>query len=362
MLGSYIAYMVNSRWASIRSDRCSVVLSPLFFVLGMRDLPRLLRLLREARRGIAAGARVLLRHPVHHRGGAGADLRRRLPHGRRALYRRRPATRPISTFRCAWWCRSSCRADDGVVVAALPDHRFFGRAVLAVSQDRLALRLMGVNPSRVKEIAFGISIAPRRRGRVPDHHPAGRAVDRARVHRPGVRGLRARRHEASAARCSPRSCSASRNRSRRRSSGRHGRRRSRSGCSWSRSRATFRACSADERDTRIGPSPHAVRRRSNCRRAAMSAPERSSSPASRARLSRNEYVYLRRLRGAAVRRPRDRVEHPRRLHGLRELRLRGVLRDGCLHDDLPLQGVPAPLLVRSWRRWPPGWSASASAI
>jgi len=36
---------------------------------------------------------------------------------------------------------------------------FIGRAILAVSQDRLALQLMAVNPRRVKRIAFGISIA-----------------------------------------------------------------------------------------------------------------------------------------------------------------------------------------------------------
>jgi branched-chain amino acid transport system permease protein len=36
---------------------------------------------------------------------------------------------------------------------------FFGRAILAVSQDSLALRLMAVNPTRVKRWAFAISIA-----------------------------------------------------------------------------------------------------------------------------------------------------------------------------------------------------------
>jgi branched-chain amino acid transport system permease protein len=36
---------------------------------------------------------------------------------------------------------------------------FFGRAVLAVGQDQVALQLMGVDPVRVKQIAFGISIA-----------------------------------------------------------------------------------------------------------------------------------------------------------------------------------------------------------
>jgi branched-chain amino acid transport system permease protein len=36
---------------------------------------------------------------------------------------------------------------------------FIGRAILAVSQDRLALQLMAANPRRIKSIAFGISIA-----------------------------------------------------------------------------------------------------------------------------------------------------------------------------------------------------------
>ena len=36
---------------------------------------------------------------------------------------------------------------------------FIGRAILAVSQDRLALRLMGANPFRIKQLAFGIAIA-----------------------------------------------------------------------------------------------------------------------------------------------------------------------------------------------------------
>jgi branched-chain amino acid transport system permease protein len=36
---------------------------------------------------------------------------------------------------------------------------FTGRAILAVSQDRLALRLMGADPIKVKQLAFGLSIA-----------------------------------------------------------------------------------------------------------------------------------------------------------------------------------------------------------
>jgi branched-chain amino acid transport system permease protein len=44
------------------------------------------------------------------------------------------------------------------VIRAFMDRSFIGRAILAVSQDPGALRLVGVNPTRVKEIAFGISI------------------------------------------------------------------------------------------------------------------------------------------------------------------------------------------------------------
>jgi branched-chain amino acid transport system permease protein len=38
-------------------------------------------------------------------------------------------------------------------------HSFIGRAIMAVAQDQLALRLLAVDPIRIKRIAFGISIA-----------------------------------------------------------------------------------------------------------------------------------------------------------------------------------------------------------
>ncbi len=36
---------------------------------------------------------------------------------------------------------------------------FIGRAIMAVSQDQMALQLMGVDPIKIKRVAFGISIA-----------------------------------------------------------------------------------------------------------------------------------------------------------------------------------------------------------
>lgn len=44
-------------------------------------------------------------------------------------------------------------------VYTLMGNTFFGRALQAVSQDPLGLQLMGVNPIRVKRLAFGIAIA-----------------------------------------------------------------------------------------------------------------------------------------------------------------------------------------------------------
>jgi branched-chain amino acid transport system permease protein len=38
-------------------------------------------------------------------------------------------------------------------------YTFTGRAVLAVSQDQGALQLMGIDPIRIKRIAFGVSVA-----------------------------------------------------------------------------------------------------------------------------------------------------------------------------------------------------------
>ncbi|MBV8588586.1 MAG: branched-chain amino acid ABC transporter permease [Acetobacteraceae bacterium] len=45
------------------------------------------------------------------------------------------------------------------VVQLFLGRTFIGRAILAVSQDRVALQLMAANPSRIKQVAFGISIA-----------------------------------------------------------------------------------------------------------------------------------------------------------------------------------------------------------
>ena len=46
-----------------------------------------------------------------------------------------------------------------VVLQLFLTRTFIGRAIMAVSQDQLALRLMAADPVRIKRIAFAISIA-----------------------------------------------------------------------------------------------------------------------------------------------------------------------------------------------------------
>jgi branched-chain amino acid transport system permease protein len=45
------------------------------------------------------------------------------------------------------------------ILQAFLSRTFIGRAILAVSQDSMALRLMAVSPKRIKSIAFSVSIA-----------------------------------------------------------------------------------------------------------------------------------------------------------------------------------------------------------
>ena len=90
---------------------------------------------------------------------AGADLRRRLP-----LRCRRPISGPActsacSTCRCACWCPSWSRMVMVVGLQIFLSRTFVGRAIQAVAQDQRALRLMAANPTKIKRIAFGLSIA-----------------------------------------------------------------------------------------------------------------------------------------------------------------------------------------------------------
>ena len=202
---------------------------------------------------------------------------------------------------------------------------FIGRAIMAVAQDQLALRLMAIDPIRIKRIAFGISIATASlAGAFLDHHPAGRAVGRSRLYRPHLRDLRARRHGQPAGHGD------------RRHADRHRREphldvlrsvlgagrlvrlsAADAGGAAGRPVGTLAACA---------PLPFLL----IC--LAVGAVVFGAAAGRRQRLR-----LLRRLCGAAIRRAVDRLEHSRRLLRLRELRHRRVLRARRLFDGRDLQ-------------------------
>jgi len=157
ILGSYIAYIVNDRFG-FDPIVVSVAVSPLFFLLGM-VLYRIYYICFERRgqeslRGLAFFFGILFITEVALVLIFGVDYRMVSTRYGDVTWRLGPVDFPmrlVVPFLVAM-----------VMVIGVPlflRHTFFGRAVLAVAQDQLALRLMGVNPVRVKERAFALSIA-----------------------------------------------------------------------------------------------------------------------------------------------------------------------------------------------------------
>ena len=157
ILGSYVAYIVNDRFG-FDPIVVSLVLSPLFFALGMA-LYRIYSVCFEKRgqeslRGLAFFFGILFITEVALVLVFGVDYRM-----------------VSSVYGDVTWRAGDIDFPMRLVVPFLVSvtmvvgvqlfltHTFFGRAVLAVAQDQLALRLMGVNPVRVKELAFALSIA-----------------------------------------------------------------------------------------------------------------------------------------------------------------------------------------------------------
>jgi branched-chain amino acid transport system permease protein len=157
ILGSYIAYSVNERLGFDPILVC-VLLSPLFFALGLA-LYRIYHLCFERRgqdslRGLAFFFGILFITEVALVLIFGVDYRL-----------------VSSRYGAVTWRLGEVDFPLRLVVPFLVSMvmviglqlfltgTFFGRAVLAVAQDPLALRLMGVNPVRVKERAFALSIA-----------------------------------------------------------------------------------------------------------------------------------------------------------------------------------------------------------
>jgi branched-chain amino acid transport system permease protein len=157
ILGAYIAYIVNSRYG-FDPIAVAIILSPLFFLLG-RMLYRVYYVCFEKRgqeslRGLAFFFGILFITEVALILVFGVDYRT-----------------VSGVYTDVTWRLGMIDLPLRLVVPFLVSlamviglqlfltHTFFGRAVLAVAQDQLALRLMGVDPVRVKELAFALSIA-----------------------------------------------------------------------------------------------------------------------------------------------------------------------------------------------------------
>src|SRR5712672_151230 len=141
ILGSYIAYIVNDRFG-LDPIVVSLLVSPLFFLLGAA-LYRVYfysfeRRGQESLRGLAFFFGILFITEVALVLVFGVDYRM-----------------VSSRYGDVTWRAGEVGFPMRLVVPFLVSMVM----VLAVAQDPLALRLMGVNPVRVKELAFAISIA-----------------------------------------------------------------------------------------------------------------------------------------------------------------------------------------------------------
>ena len=157
ILGSYIAYIVNSHFG-LDPIVVSLIVAPLFFLLGMA-LYRVYYLCFEKRgqeslRGLAFFFGILFITEVALILIFGVDYRTV-----QTAYSDTTLRWGAVDFPLRLVVPFLVSVTMVVGIQLYLTHTFFGRAVLAVAQDSLALRLMGVNPVRIKEFAFALSIA-----------------------------------------------------------------------------------------------------------------------------------------------------------------------------------------------------------
>jgi branched-chain amino acid transport system permease protein len=157
ILGSYIAYIVHER-LGVDPIAVSIVLSPLFFALGL-VIYRVYYLCFERRgqeslRGLAFFFGILFITEVALVLIFGVDYRLI-----ETSYTSTTLRFGVVDFPLRLVVPFAVSMVMVIGVQVFLSRTFFGRAVLAVAQDQLALRLMAINPVRVKEHAFALSIA-----------------------------------------------------------------------------------------------------------------------------------------------------------------------------------------------------------
>jgi branched-chain amino acid transport system permease protein len=157
LVGSYIAYIVNIR-LGIDPIVVSIVMLPVFYLLG--DLVYQVyhhafeRRGQESLRGLAFFFGLLFVTEVILLLVFGVDYR-----SVNASYIGSSITLGFMEFPLRMLVPALVSLAMFAALQIFLSRTFIGRAVMAVSQDAPALRLMAVDPTRIKRIAFGISIA-----------------------------------------------------------------------------------------------------------------------------------------------------------------------------------------------------------
>jgi branched-chain amino acid transport system permease protein len=157
ILGSYLAYLLNS-WLGFDPILASVVMLPAFYLLGSLVYQiyhaAFERYGQESLRGLAFFFGLLFITEVMLILGFGVDYR----------YVAAPYIGPSLhlgaidlPLRMLVPCLASLVLF--IILQAFLSATFTGRAIMAVAQDQLALRLVACSPTRIKRIAFAISIA-----------------------------------------------------------------------------------------------------------------------------------------------------------------------------------------------------------
>jgi branched-chain amino acid transport system permease protein len=148
IVGSYVAYMVNSR-IGLDPVLVGLIFAPAFFVAGAAIYrvyyASFERTGQEALSGLAFFFGLMFIIEVLLLMIYGVDYRSVAAPYIGSTWRLGPVIVPLRMF--------------VPFVYLYLSKTFTGRAILAVSQDRLALRLMGADPIRIKQLAFGLSIA-----------------------------------------------------------------------------------------------------------------------------------------------------------------------------------------------------------
>ncbi len=156
ILGSYIAYMCNSRWG-LDPILVGIAFTPVFFLLGVGAYriyyESFERKDDEALRGLAFFFGVMFIIEVGLIMAYGVDFRTvQAPYiGQNwKIGGVGVPTRMLVPF-CVSLVMFAC-------VYLYLSRTFNGRAIMAVAQDRLALQLMAADPVRIKQLGFGIGI------------------------------------------------------------------------------------------------------------------------------------------------------------------------------------------------------------